>query len=181
MSGPEDMEYSQGAKNAQNVLMYSAPAQRPQQTFRPNTQRPNSGPSSQSLASKPEVTASALMPPPGAVAQSMTSPSHRQTECYNQLKSFEIEKKIGKGQFSEVYRARCTVDHQVLALKKVQVSGVKSNNQILLIVWLICFFLILPLLQHTGGAHPSPIRFYWFPIAHATYFQSSAITNHACI
>lgn len=41
---------------------------------------------------------------------------------YNALKNFEIDKKIGKGQFSEVYRARCTVDNTIVALKKVQVG-----------------------------------------------------------
>ena len=40
---------------------------------------------------------------------------------YNQLKNFLIEKKIGKGQFSEVYRAACTVNGRPVALKKVQV------------------------------------------------------------
>uniref|UniRef100_A0A0M3IKY6 NEK6-subfamily protein kinase n=1 Tax=Ascaris lumbricoides TaxID=6252 RepID=A0A0M3IKY6_ASCLU len=40
---------------------------------------------------------------------------------YGKLEAFEIEKKIGKGQFSEVYRARCKEDNKVLALKKVQV------------------------------------------------------------
>lgn len=39
---------------------------------------------------------------------------------YN-LNSFEIDKKIGKGQFSEVYRAKCCVDDNIVALKKVQV------------------------------------------------------------
>ena len=40
---------------------------------------------------------------------------------YDLLSNFEIEKKIGKGQFSEVYRVRCLVDGCVVALKKVQV------------------------------------------------------------
>uniref|UniRef100_F1L632 NEK6-subfamily protein kinase n=1 Tax=Ascaris suum TaxID=6253 RepID=F1L632_ASCSU len=40
---------------------------------------------------------------------------------YGKLEAFEIEKKIGKGQFSEVYRARCKEDNKVVALKKVQV------------------------------------------------------------
>lgn len=42
---------------------------------------------------------------------------------YNQLSNFMIEKKIGKGQFSEVYRAVCTVNGRPVALKKVQVGG----------------------------------------------------------
>lgn len=40
---------------------------------------------------------------------------------YGRLDSFEIEKKIGKGQFSEVYKARCKEDGSYVALKKVQV------------------------------------------------------------
>ena len=40
---------------------------------------------------------------------------------YNYLKNFEIEKLIGKGQFSEVYRARCLINNSIVALKKVQV------------------------------------------------------------
>ena len=40
---------------------------------------------------------------------------------YGCLACFELEKKIGKGQFSEVVRARCNSDNSVVALKKVQV------------------------------------------------------------
>ena len=40
---------------------------------------------------------------------------------YSSLQFFEVEKKIGKGQFSEVWRARNKVDGQIVALKKVQV------------------------------------------------------------
>lgn len=40
---------------------------------------------------------------------------------YTSLKNFELDKKIGKGQFSEVYRARCVVNNTVVALKKVQI------------------------------------------------------------
>jgi NIMA (never in mitosis gene a)-related kinase len=32
-----------------------------------------------------------------------------------------VEKKIGKGQFSVVYRARCRSDGSIVALKKVQI------------------------------------------------------------
>lgn len=42
---------------------------------------------------------------------------------YGALSNFEIEKKIGKGQFSVVYRARCKVDSSIVALKKVQVRN----------------------------------------------------------
>ena len=37
---------------------------------------------------------------------------------YTKLSNFEIEKQIGKGQFSIVYRARCLANDQVVALKK---------------------------------------------------------------
>lgn len=40
---------------------------------------------------------------------------------YGSIKNFAIEKKIGRGQFSVVYRARCVVDNSIVALKKVQV------------------------------------------------------------
>ncbi|XP_064649050.1 serine/threonine-protein kinase Nek7-like isoform X2 [Lineus longissimus] len=40
---------------------------------------------------------------------------------FNTLSNFTIAKKIGKGQFSEVYRAQCLVDNSVVALKKVQI------------------------------------------------------------
>ncbi|XP_073700248.1 serine/threonine-protein kinase Nek7 [Garra rufa] len=40
---------------------------------------------------------------------------------YNSLANFHIEKKIGRGQFSEVYRATYILDHTPVALKKVQI------------------------------------------------------------
>ena len=40
---------------------------------------------------------------------------------YGTLANFKIDKKIGKGQFSEVWRAVCTANDTVVALKKVQV------------------------------------------------------------
>ena len=43
------------------------------------------------------------------------------TSMYGTLAAFEIDKKIGKGQFSEVYRVVCKATGKVLALKKVQV------------------------------------------------------------
>ncbi|XP_021455416.2 serine/threonine-protein kinase Nek7 isoform X3 [Salvelinus fontinalis] len=39
---------------------------------------------------------------------------------HNSLANFQIEKKIGRGQFSEVYRARYLMDNTSMALKKVQ-------------------------------------------------------------
>lgn len=40
---------------------------------------------------------------------------------YNALCNYFIEKKIGRGQFSEVYRATCLLDNKLTALKKVKV------------------------------------------------------------
>uniref|UniRef100_A0A8P4GL10 NEK6-subfamily protein kinase n=1 Tax=Dicentrarchus labrax TaxID=13489 RepID=A0A8P4GL10_DICLA len=40
---------------------------------------------------------------------------------HNSLANFQIEKKIGRGQFSEVYRARYLLDNTSVALKKVQI------------------------------------------------------------
>ncbi|XDV22275.1 hypothetical protein PO909_027204 [Leuciscus waleckii] len=40
---------------------------------------------------------------------------------YNNLANFAIIKKIGRGQFSEVYRATYILDHTPVALKKVQI------------------------------------------------------------
>jgi NIMA (never in mitosis gene a)-related kinase len=43
--------------------------------------------------------------------------------AYGSLANFVIEKKIGRGQFSTVYRARCQHNDSMVALKKVQVFG----------------------------------------------------------
>jgi serine/threonine protein kinase len=40
---------------------------------------------------------------------------------YSQLANFEIEKKIGRGQFSTVFKAHCRINGTTVALKKVQV------------------------------------------------------------
>lgn len=50
------------------------------------------------------------------------SNSEQSTEGYGRLANLKIEKKIGRGQFSVVYRARCLLDNSVIALKKVQVE-----------------------------------------------------------
>ena len=49
--------------------------------------------------------------------------SNQSENPFCQLKNYEIEKKIGRGQFSVVYRARYKLNNQVVALKKVQVSS----------------------------------------------------------
>ncbi|XP_015914706.1 serine/threonine-protein kinase Nek7 [Parasteatoda tepidariorum] len=41
---------------------------------------------------------------------------------YGMLSNFEIDKKIGKGQFSVVFKAKCKLDGKFVALKKVQIS-----------------------------------------------------------
>ena len=40
---------------------------------------------------------------------------------YGKLANFDIDRKIGKGQFSVVYKARCRKDGVTVALKKVQI------------------------------------------------------------
>ena len=53
--------------------------------------------------------------------------SSSNNSVYGKLENYEIEKKIGKGQFSVVYRARCIAatenadEAPTVALKKVQI------------------------------------------------------------
>lgn len=63
-----------------------------------------------------------LMPPPAI--PSLSAPNVEKTYCA--LANFTIEKKIGRGQFSVVYKAVCNVDNRKVALKKVQVRNYKS-------------------------------------------------------
>lgn len=58
--------------------------------------------------------ANPLTPPP--LQRHLNTPTFR---C--SLADFQIEKKIGRGQFSEVYKATCLLDRKTVALKKVQV------------------------------------------------------------
>lgn len=44
------------------------------------------------------------------------------------LANFRIEKKIGRGQFSEVYKATYLLDGQLVALKKVQVQSCSASS-----------------------------------------------------
>lgn len=53
------------------------------------------------------------------VLQMLTS--HDPDNIYSTLKNFDIDKQIGKGQFSCVYRAKNKIDGTIVALKKVQV------------------------------------------------------------
>jgi len=47
---------------------------------------------------------------------------------YNCLSNLFIEKKIGKGQFSEVYRAKCLIDNETVALKKIQIFQIMDSK-----------------------------------------------------
>lgn len=49
----------------------------------------------------------------------ITQPNDK--EYYNTLANFQIECRIGRGEFSEVWKAKCTVDDRPVALKKVQI------------------------------------------------------------
>lgn len=63
---------------------------------------------------------------------------------HNSLANFQIEKKIGRGQFSEVYQARYLLGNTSVALKKVQVIRIElisffgDNMQIHRLHWLAC-------------------------------------------
>lgn len=43
-------------------------------------------------------------------------------ENYHSLGTLQIEKKIGQGQFSVVFRARSAITNSCVALKKIQVT-----------------------------------------------------------
>jgi len=58
------------------------------------------------------------------MATSETDPN----PIYGNLENLEIEKKIGKGQFSEVYRAKNKVTNEYVALKKIQLHVMKDKK-----------------------------------------------------
>lgn len=58
-------------------------------------------------------------PSPGGVVTSFQPVAVR--EYYNSLVYFDIEKKIGQGQFSVVFKARSKTDSETVALKKIQI------------------------------------------------------------
>ncbi|XP_039618633.1 serine/threonine-protein kinase Nek6-like [Polypterus senegalus] len=62
-----------------------------------------------------------LYPLPGQEYQLEPQRSMPTCRYYSRLADFRIEKKIGRGQFSEVYRATCLLDGKLVALKKVQI------------------------------------------------------------
>lgn len=47
---------------------------------------------------------------------------------YQSLSVFDIERRIGKGQFSVVYRARCRTDGKIVALKKVEIFEMMDSK-----------------------------------------------------
>ena len=49
------------------------------------------------------------------------TPMSRQ-HTYGDINNFEIEKQIGQGQFSQVFKARCLLDNRVVALKRMKVG-----------------------------------------------------------
>ena len=59
-------------------------------------------------------------PSPGGVVTSFQPVAVR--DYYNSLVYFDIEKKIGQGQFSVVFKACSKTDSERVALKKIQVS-----------------------------------------------------------
>lgn len=55
-------------------------------------------------------------------------PATHDESKYNCLSNLFIEKKIGKGQFSEVYRAKCLIDNETVALKKIQIFQIMDHK-----------------------------------------------------
>lgn len=60
------------------------------------------------------------------------------------LADFQIEKKIGRGQFSEVYKATCLLDRKTVALKKVQVSRRLHGFKAAVQERLLCLNIVVP-------------------------------------
>ncbi|XP_073909333.1 serine/threonine-protein kinase Nek6 isoform X2 [Castor canadensis] len=58
-------------------------------------------------------------PGPAHPSDAQRHPTSLSFRC--SLADFQIEKKIGRGQFSEVYKATCLLDRKTVALKKVQI------------------------------------------------------------
>lgn len=73
-------------------------------------------PGSDTVNGSSTPTSSAPSTPLAVVMSPYITPEH-----YTKLKNFQVEKKIGQGQFSVVYRARNLVDGQIVALKKIQI------------------------------------------------------------
>ncbi|XP_040582471.1 serine/threonine-protein kinase Nek7 isoform X2 [Lepeophtheirus salmonis] len=54
--------------------------------------------------------------------------TNQEDSIYGKLENFNVEKRIGKGQFSVVYRAKCKVDKRTVALKKVQILEMMDSK-----------------------------------------------------
>ena len=63
---------------------------------------------------------------PGSAAELIQLSTSDKT--YSSLDRFTIDKRIGKGQFSVVYRARCRHDNTPVALKKVQIFEMMDSK-----------------------------------------------------
>ncbi|XP_042568388.1 serine/threonine-protein kinase Nek7-like [Cyprinus carpio] len=81
---------------------------------------------------------------------------------YNNLANFHIEKKIGRGQFSEVYRATYMLDHTPVALKKVQVRTFHA-----VCLYLSAIFLCPSSTQQLN--HPNVIKY------HASFIEENEL------
>lgn len=76
---------------------------------------------------------------------------------YRSTSELVVDRRIGKGQFSVVFRARSKTDGSVVALKKVQifdmmdakarVDCVKETNLLQVIIWLLFYLWHLPLCE----------------------------------
>lgn len=51
----------------------------------------------------------------------MQSTSASRQHVYGSLENFHIEKQIGQGQFSQVFKAKCLIDNRVVALKRMKI------------------------------------------------------------
>lgn len=56
--------------------------------------------------------------------------AHDPDNIHSTLKNFIIDKQIGKGQFSCVFRAKNKIDGTIVALKKVQVTTMLKVVQV---------------------------------------------------
>jgi len=54
--------------------------------------------------------------------------SNLNNQIYSKLTNFDVEGKIGKGQFSVVYKARCKANGAIVALKKVQIFEMTDSK-----------------------------------------------------
>lgn len=64
------------------------------------------------------------------IAEDLLSFTHSQSpdSLYKTLSDFEIDQKIGRGQFSVVYKARCKANNTAVALKKIQIFEMTDSK-----------------------------------------------------